>query len=197
MKVIIILLGVVGVGFIIVQLFAMNSRNKIETYPYKVEETYDGFEIRLYEASLFTSVKLPTNQYEQASGRGFSMLAGYIFGGNDKKQKIAMTSPVAMSLEDSMTMMFMVPSAIKKDDLPKPDQAGINFNEEPEKRVAAIRFGGWANTDRIDAYKEQLKKALDAEGIAYTNRFFYLGYNPPYDVVNRKNEVIVELSADK
>jgi len=34
---------------------------------------------------------------------------------------------------------------------------------------------------------------LDAEGITYTNRFYFLGYNPPFEVFNRKNEIIVEL----
>jgi hypothetical protein len=37
---------------------------------------------------------------------------------------------------------------------------------------------------------------LDAEGIKYTNRFYYLGYNPPFEVFNRKNEVIVELQSE-
>jgi hypothetical protein len=59
--------------------------------------------------------------------------------------------------------------------------------------VAAIRFNGWANDKKIEAYKQKLKSALDAEGIAYTDPFYFLGYNAPYEVFNRKNEVIVEL----
>ena len=45
-------------------------------------------------------------------------------------------------------------------------------------------------------YKQELKAALDAEGIAYTNRFYVLGYNAPYEFFNRKNEVIVELESE-
>ena len=63
-------------------------------------------------------------------------------------------------------------------------------------RVAAITFGGWANDTKIEKNKEKLKVALDAEGIKYTNRFYYLGYNPPFEVFNRKNEVIVELQSE-
>lgn len=46
----------------------------------------------------------------------FGAFAGYIFGGNDKKQAISMTSPVCMSLDNntSTTMMFMLPKKIKK-----------------------------------------------------------------------------------
>ena len=104
-----------------------------------------------------------------------------------------MTSPVSMSLEDSMTMMFMVPKEFNKDMLPKPNQSGIEFKEEPAKTFAAIRFSGWANDTKIEKYKQNLKAALDTEGISYTNRFYFFGYNAPYEVFNRINEVLVEL----
>lgn len=196
MNAILIVIGVIITAFLVIQLFAMSSQKNIETYPFKVVKTYDDFEIRNYEASLFTSVKLSTNKYEKGSSAGFSILAGYIFGGNETNEKIAMTSPVAMSLDDSMTMMFMVPKAIKKENLPQPNQSQIEFREEPAKIVAAISFKGWANDEKIAAYRQKLTAALDAKNIRYTNRFYFLGYNPPYEVVNRKNEVIVELKGN-
>lgn len=193
MKILLIFFGLVLLVFLAIQFFAMRGQRNIEIYPYEVYKKYEAFEIRNYEASLFTSVKLSTNAYKEASSKGFSILAGYIFGGNERNEKIAMTSPVTMSLEDTMTMMFMVPKKTKKEMLPQPKQSQIAFREEPAKTVAAIAFGGWANDEKIEKYKEQLKAALDAKGITYTNRFYFLGYNPPYEVFNRKNEVIVEL----
>ncbi|MDG1296543.1 MAG: heme-binding protein [Saprospiraceae bacterium] len=197
MKALLIILGSIVLIFGVVQILSMRSQNNIETYPFTVVKTYDQFEVRQYEASLFTTVKLNTQGYEESSGRGFSILAGYIFGNNDRNEKIAMTSPVAMSLEDSVTMMFMVPSALSKETLPTPGQSGIEFMEEPAKTVAAIRFKGWANDDKIKKYREELTASLEAEGIAHTNRFYYLGYNPPYEVINRKNEIIVELKSEE
>ncbi len=193
MKIVLILVGIIVAAFFIIQIFAMSSQRNIETYPYEVVKAYDDFEIRNYEASLFTSVTLSTSEYKEASSKGFSILAGYIFGGNKTQEKISMTSPVAMSLEDSMTVMFMVPKKFNKENLPTPDQSQIEFREEPAKTVAAITFGGWADKEKIEAYKNKLSAALDAQGIAYYNRFYFLGYNPPYEVLNRKNEVIVEL----
>lgn len=193
MKTFLIIFGVFALGFIFVQVYAMSSQSTTETYPYEVQKKFDSFEIRNYEASLFSSVKLTTGQYGSSSSQGFSILANYIFGGNDKNEQIAMTTPVAMSLEDSMTVMFMVPKKYKKDALPKPNQGQIEFREEPAKTVAAITFGGWADDEKITSHKEQLMAALDAEGIAYTSLFYYLGYNAPYETVNRRNEVIVEL----
>ena len=43
---------------------------------------------------------------------------------------------------------------------------------------------------------ELVAKALKAEGIDHTNRFYFLGYNAPYEVFNRKNEIIVEVQAE-
>ena len=193
MKIVLILIGVVLIAFVVTQLFAYNSQRNIETYSYSINKKYNTFEIRSYEETLFTSIKLSTKGYENSSSKGFSILAGYIFGGNERNEKISMTSPVAMKLEDSMTMMFMVPKELKKEMLPKPNQSLIEFKEEPAKTVAAISFSGWANNKKIEKYTQKLQSALDAEGIAYTERFYFLGYNAPYEFFNRKNEVIVEL----
>ena len=193
MKILIFIFGIILIGFIVVQLFALNSQRNIETYEYVVNKKYDTFELRSYEATLFTSVKLSTKGYNNSSSRGFSILADYIFGGNEKNQKISMTSPVTMSLEDSMTMMFMVPKKLKKEMLPKPNQSLVEFIEEPAKTVSAIIFTGWANDKKIEKFKQELKSALNSEGIPYSDRFYFLGYNAPYEFFNRKNEVIVEL----
>ncbi|MDA8979593.1 heme-binding protein [Chitinophagales bacterium] len=193
MKIILVSVSVILLGFLAVQAYAMSTSRNIESYPYTVIQEYGDFEIRQYEASLFTSVTMSTDKYEEASGKGFSALAGYIFGGNERNEKIAMTSPVAMSLEDSMTMMFLVPKAYKKEDLPKPNTESITITEMPAKKVAAITFGGWADSEKIVQYQAELRKALDREGIAYTNKSYFLGYNPPFEMVGRKNEVIIEL----
>ena len=196
-KTIIIIGGISVIVLILIWFFGMGSRKGIESYPYTVNTVYDEFEIRTYESTLFTSVKLNSSKYEEVSGKGFSVLAGYIFGGNDKKEKISMTSPVAMSLDDSITMMFMVPKEFNKESLPKPNDSNIKIEQVPEKTVAAIRFSGWANNNKIEQYKNKLKAVLDSENIDYSNRFYFLGYNPPYDLVNRRNEIIVELINNK
>lgn len=194
MKFALIFLGVILIGFTISQVFALYSQYHIEIYPYSTLKTYESFEIRRYEETLFTSVKLSNSTYKSSSSKGFSVLAGYIFGDNDRNEKISMTSPVAMKLEDSVTMMFMVPKKLNKDLLPKPNSKSITIKTEPAKTVAAISFGGWANDEKIKTYKEQLVHELNAKGIAHSNTFYFLGYNAPYEVFNRKNEIIIELN---
>ena len=193
MKIILSIFGIILVLFVISQLFFLNSQRNIETYAFTIIDSYETIEIRQYEASLFTSVQMPSNNYRKTSSKGFSVLAGYIFGGNDKEEKIAMTSPVAMSLKDSTTMLFLVPKKYTRDNLPVPNDSSIEFKDMPEKRVAAISFGGWASDSKIAAFKSKLITALNTKGIEYTDNFYFLGYNAPMEVFNRKNEVIVEL----
>ena len=193
MKIILSIFGIILILFVISQLFFLNSQRNIETYAFTIIDSYETIEIRQYEASLFTSVQMSSNNYRKTSSKGFSVLAGYIFGGNDKEEKIAMTSPVAMSLKDSTTMLFLVPKKYTRDNLPVPNDSSIEFKDMPEKRVAAISFGGWASDSKIAAFKSKLITALNTKEIEYTDNFYFLGYNAPMEVFNRKNEVIVEL----
>ena len=193
MKIILSIFGIILILFVISQLFFLNSQRTIETYAFTIIDSYETIEIRQYEASLFTSVQMSSNNYRKTSSKGFSVLAGYIFGSNNKEEKIAMTSPVAMSLKDSTTMLFLVPKKYTRDNLPVPNDSRIEFKDIPEKRVGAISFGGWANDSKIASFKKKLIDVLNSKGIKYTDNFYFLGYNAPMEVFNRKNEIIVEL----
>ena len=54
-------------------------------------------------------------------------------------------------------------------------------------------LGDCANYEKIRKYRQKLKSASNEESIKHTNNFYFLGYNPPFDFFNRKNELIVEL----
>ena len=193
MKTFLIIIGALLFLFLGAQIYFYKSSSNIEGYQYDVLTSYEGFEIRKYEASLFTAVKLDTDKYKQASGKGFSILGGYIFGKNGRQERMSMTSPVAMTLVDKMTMSFLVPQGFTKKNLPKPNNINIKFLEVPEKKMAAITFSGWASDAKIKKYKELLIKLLDKNNIKYTTNFSVLGYNPPYELFFRRNEIVVEL----
>ena len=75
---------------------------KYETQKYNVIKTMDNFEIRYYP---------PTIKAKVSSNRNFSKLFQYISGNNEKKEKIAMTTPVYMSKKkEKITMEFVMPS---------------------------------------------------------------------------------------
>lgn len=193
MKTVIIVVISLFLIFVIAQIFIHRSSTNIEMYPYVLIETVGDIEIRKYEARLFTSVPIVDKSYKEASSRGFSKLGAYIFGANESNEKIAMTSPVSMKLGDDSSMQFMVPKALKKDELPVPIQSDITFIVEPSKTMAIRSFGGWANDKKIEDNKQQLIKALKEKEISFSNKFYLFGYNPPYDLFFRRNEVAVEL----
>lgn len=171
---------------------SITTRNT-EQHNYKELKNHTNFQIREYESALFSSVKLGKKDYEEISGEGFGILAGYIFGDNEANEKIAMTSPVVMEIGDTSKMMFMVPKAYSLKELPNPNNNKIIFEKQDKKIVAAIQFNGWASNMKIEKYKTILRNELAKEKLQHTNKFTYLGYNPPYELFNRRNEVVVEL----
>jgi hypothetical protein len=177
----------------IAQVFISKSTRQTEQHHYQVLKTYDKFEVRKYDAALFSSVKMNKKGYKENSSEGFRILAGYIFGDNETNEKIAMTTPVAMELGDTTKMMFMVPKNYDLDNLPNPKNKKIVFEKQAQKIMAAIRFDGWANDNKIEQYKNMLMQELAKEHIPHHNKFIFLGYNPPFEMTNRRNEVIVEL----
>ena len=123
MKFLYIGLGVIVLAIVTIQLFAMSAQRDIEMYPYLVVKKYDAFEVRKYEASLFTTVTLPPNSYKESSSQGFSALAGYIFGGNERGEKIAMTAPVGVRpTGDAWVISFTMPTASSLATLPRRGQ---------------------------------------------------------------------------
>jgi hypothetical protein len=67
-----------------------------------------------------------------------------------------MTSPVVMELGDTSKMMFMVPKNYDLKNLPNPNNPKIVFEKQEEKIIAAIRFDGWADDEKIEKYKSIL-----------------------------------------
>lgn len=104
----------------------------------------DGhFEVRDYPALVVAEVTVEGEQKEAAS-KGFRLLAGYIFGANKKRQRIAMTAPVAQQAAGENIAMtapvaqtqgaagtwvvrFTMPSAWTLETLPVPNDARVTL----------------------------------------------------------------------
>ncbi len=193
MKVIIILVVVVIFAIFMIQSVTMKSSNKIEQYAYTVEREIGEVEIRQYEDAVFSSVMLKDSTYEGGASKGFRILAGYIFGGNDRGQSIAMTSPVVMEMGKEMKMSFMVPAGMNMDSLPKPNDRRVYQEKVPGSKMAVVRFGGWSSDEKIEEKKQDLIRVLQENNIPFEGPFLYMGYNPPYQLVGRRNEVAVRV----
>ena len=192
-KMILSLLIVIAI-LTVFQSFMVASTNNIEKQPYRVIKKEKEFEIRYYPSATFATIKSNVNTYRELSGGGFRKIAGYIFGNNESSTKIAMTSPVHMEIgNEGSSMSFVMPSKYSVNNLPKPNDSKVEIHESKPEYVAAIEFGGYVNDATLKRYTEQLQKSLENHNIKPIGHYRYLGYNPPYQLINRRNEVIVEI----
>ena len=162
-----ITLGIITVLFVVAQGFITRATSKTESHAYRVLKSYSDFEIRKYEPALFSYVVMQPADYKTASGNGFRTLAGYIFGGNEKNQQISMTSPVTMTMADSVTMKFKIPEGMELESMPQPNDPNVRFAAEPEKVMAAITLLPFYLFDGIsqDNYRPASLFAMLALGI--------------------------------
>ena len=190
-------IAIIMVLFVLLQSFVYMSAEKTETQKYAVVFEEEGLEIRLYPAATMATIHADAKTYKELSGPGFRKLAGYIFGGNQQQEKIAMTTPVHMNINDSSsTMSFVMPSKYDPASLPKPNDPNVIIQAIPQEYVAAIRFGGYASDEDMKLYTEKLTELLTRKGIPYYGSFRFLGYNAPYQFAGRRNEIIVGVKWD-
>ena len=188
-----ILIGIFSILIIIVIVMSFRYSN-IEMPKYTVLKSYEkNIELRQYPNMVVAKTSLKDNSFDQSGSDGFRSIAGYIFGGNEKEQKIAMTSPVVMELNDSATMYFVMPSQYKKDDLPNPSNKKVTIQEEVSKVLLVVRYGGYSSDERINSHIAVLKNIIQKHNLKTTGGFMYMGYNAPWDIINRRNEVAVEI----
>ncbi len=179
-------------------VYVSKSTAQTEEHKYQVLKEYDKFEIRKYEPALFTSVKLDTKGYKESSNEGFSVLAGYIFGGNQSSQNIAMTAPVHIEKDSTESRMsFVMPADMSLESLPQPKDASVSLHKSAAGYFAALRFGGFAPEEVIQEKIAELQALLQEEGLRTQGGFRYLGYNAPFEVVGRRNEILVEIAYDE
>ena len=196
MKVIYVVVGI-SIVILLFQSFKLMSNSlKTENQKYRTVLTDGQMEIRYYPSATFATIYSAETEYKALASSGFRRLAGYIFGGNDQAQSIPMTAPVRMEMgPKGSSMSFVMPQKYNEKALPTPNDTQIEIKKSEPTYFAAISFGGWANQDKIAQYKKQLVEGLQAQNIAHTNQFYFLGYNAPYETTNRRNEVIVVLDS--
>jgi hypothetical protein len=180
--------------FLLFQSFMSMSANKTEEQKYTVILKEKDFEIRFYPSTTVATINSSAKTYKDLSGSGFRKLAGYIFGGNESNTSIAMTSPVHMNINDSLSSMsFVMPSSFNEKNLPKPNDANVLIQKTADEYVAVIRFSGFASDRELKLYSDKLHVILEEKGITSYGNPRYLGYNPPFQLLNRRNEIIVSV----
>jgi hypothetical protein len=89
-----------------------------------------------------------------------------------------------------------MPPIYSINNLPIPNDSTVNLSNTSSEYVAAITFNGFASDRDITIYTLKLENALNEKKNGYYGNFRYLGYNPPYQLIGRRNEVIVSVNWD-
>lgn len=161
-----------------------------ESQPFKQIKSYDNFDIRYYP-----TVAMVQTKSSPGSEQNFRKLFQYISGFNESNLKIAMTTPVHLEkTEGSEKMSFVLPSNLEQ--APRPQNKSVKIIQSKEAYFAAIEYGGYSNTSKINYYTKLLQESLEKNKIKFKGPPVILGYNSPYKFFNRKNEIIIEVNYD-
>lgn len=186
------------IGLLTLQSIRAYGNKRTEQQPYKVIEKNKDFEIRWYPSAMMATLQSKGTSFRTIGYPGFRKLANYIFGNNSTGSKIAMTAPVHMNMnEKNAGMSFVMPAKYSEKDLPLPNDPDIHLVKSEEEYVAAIRFGGYVSDKDVAYYSARLDQLLTEKGIRHLGNFRYLGYNPPFQLIGRRNEIIVTIIRDK
>lgn len=157
----------------------------------------DGaFELRDYAPMVVAEVTV-TGDQQAAGRRGFRRLAGYIFGANARREKIAMTAPVTQTPEaGDWLVRFTMPGRLALADLPQPDGADVILRAVPAARLAVWRFSGLTGEAKVAAEMARLMSSLKTRGLVPTGPASIARYDPPWiPWFLRRNEVMCPVAA--
>lgn len=183
----------------------------VEEPPFATVQHDGAFEVRDYPATVVAEVTVEGDQ-KAAASRGFRLLAGYIFGGNVRQTKIAMTAPVAQTPAgekiamtapvsqtasgDHWVVRFTMPRAYTLQTLPTPKDPRVHLAQAPPTRVGVIRFSGLAGPDEVAARTAELRAWLDQRHLHPTGPASLAQYDPPWTLwFLRRNEVMIPIGA--
>lgn len=191
-------------------LSVVGIRVGTEEPPHTSRRLTDAVEIRRYSPRIAAQTTVDADE-DEARQEGFRRLAGYIFGGNGGKQKVAMTAPVSQSPagskkiamtapvsstpgNDGWVVRFFMPAEWTMDTLPTPDDDRVTLTEVPAETVAVLRFSGGRSRDDVEPQMAALTEALRAHGIEMLGEPMTWFYDPPWTLPPlRRNEVVVAI----
>ena len=190
-----LLILIVAVGLVLAG--CKTTRAGYESATYTVVRSSGKFEVRDYPA--LTVVETPMTSGGSGADGSFNRLFRFITGGNDTKQKIAMTTPVFMSGGGTnASMAFVMPAKLKTADVPKPKDEQLRVRELEAGRFAVLRYSGRRNADNEARSLERLRAWMKAEGLKELSPPIYGYFDPPWTPgFLRRNEVMLRTGSER
>ena len=196
----------------------------IEEPKYEVVQADEFFEIRKY-APLLIAETFVEGDMDEASTKGFRLIADYIFGNNQAtdtnsnskiamtapvtaepvSQKIAMTAPVTAEPQSSELHMqnaskwrihFVMPSQYTLANIPKPKNDAITLREVPSKFFLVHSYSGFNTLARVQVKTDEAFAWATRKSLKVLSPPQLSRYDPPWTLpMFRRNEIMLEVAA--
>ncbi len=190
---------------------------------YKVLYSSQNIEIRQYAPMLIAQVYVDGDM-DEASNKGFRLIASYIFGNNQsvtqsdpekiamttpvtiepQAEKIPMTAPVAIepqSQEGNMVssqkwrVHFVMPSQYTLANIPKPKDSSVQLKELPEQYFVVLQYSGFNTVGKVQQRSDELQAWSKDQGLTIKSAAQLARYNPPWTLpMFRRNEILIEIA---
>ncbi|KAL0027314.1 hypothetical protein WJX77_012126 [Trebouxia sp. C0004] len=212
-------LSLEAVRHLLGQLLTFSQAPKLDTPSYTVLKKPSGYEVREYSDFVVAETQMEqassagrqaaTEQPQKpsssnsnsssnsSSGQGksaFMTLAGYIFGKNERQEKMAMTTPVFS--DSSGRMQFFMGTGRDTGSLPAPLDDAVRCIHMPGGTYAVRSFSGMAGEKQAQKQLERLRVAMARDDLQGGATDWTLArYNDPSTKGPfRRNEVLISVT---
>ena len=213
----------IRVGSLLV-LLCIGQAMAIEEPKYDVIQTDGSFEIRKY-APILVAETFVDGDMDEASSKGFRLIADFIFGNNQVadsntsskivmtapvtaepvSKKIAMTAPVTAEPQSSESTMqaakkwrihFVMPSQFTLANIPKPKNDAVTLRDIPSKFFVVHSYSGFNSLARIQAKTDEALEWANRKALKVLGQPQLSRYDPPWTLpMFRRNEIMLEVAA--
>jgi len=165
--------------------------------PFTVSKESEEYEERHYQKAFWVSTTSSGAPMSNSSTM-FMKLFRYIQGANKRNEMISMTVPVMTEVKEgnrnnNLKMSFYIPDDFQKDP-PAPSDPSV-FIEEKEFTAFVRSFGGYPMFfSQYRKHIDTMIKAMTRDGLGDKYRkgvFMYAGYDQPWKMFDRLNEVLL------
>lgn len=166
------------------------TRGGYEEAPHEVLKKDGSIELRKYPELQLVETVMANNQ-----DNGFMRLFRYIDGGNDKKQKIAMTTPVFTAKQvGQSTMAFVLPAKMNSNAVPEPNHQSVRRVMRSEMILAVHRYSG-RHQNAPSTIESELKKWMEKNNLIPVGGPIQAFYDPPWTPgFFRRNELLIPVT---
>jgi hypothetical protein len=194
---------------LLVSFFWMESAMAIEEPKYDVLVSQAPFELRQYAPTLIART-IVDGDMDEASNKGFRLIADFIFGnnlpvGSEQATKIAMTAPVTVEPQSSDSSIagskqwrihFVMSSQYTLANIPKPNNSAVTLHELPRKYFAVHRYTGFNTMARVQEKTNETMTWVKQQSLKVVGTPQLSRYDPPWTLpMFRRNEIMVEVAA--